>query len=103
MTKPAKGREPEQLGLWGSTVELSQNGSESAPAQVVPTRSAAKPAEHQALWDIDDLAAYLGVPMQTIYAWRTTGYGPRGIRIGKHLRWRATTVVTWTLELEQGQ
>ncbi|MDQ2755844.1 MAG: helix-turn-helix domain-containing protein [Actinomycetota bacterium] len=59
--------------------------------------------EHQALWDIDDLAAYLGVPKQTIYAWRTTGYGPKGIRIGKHLRWRATTVVTWTLELEQGQ
>jgi predicted DNA-binding transcriptional regulator AlpA len=59
--------------------------------------------EHQELWDIDDVANYLGVPKQTIYSWRTTGYGPKGIRIGKHLRWRAATVIGWTLGLEQNQ
>lgn len=55
--------------------------------------------EYQELWDIDDLANYLVVPKQT----RTTGYGPKGIRIGKHLRWRAATVISWTLGLEQAQ
>ncbi len=27
----------------------------------------------QELWDIDDVAHYLGVTKQTIYSWRTTG------------------------------
>lgn len=34
----------------------------------------------QELWDIDDVATYLGVTKQTIYSWRTTGYGPTGFR-----------------------
>jgi excisionase family DNA binding protein len=49
------------------------------------------------LWGIDDVARYLNVPKQTIYSWRKTGYGPRAIRVGKHLRWRAAAVVEWTL------
>lgn len=53
------------------------------------------------LWGIDDVARYLNVPKQTIYSWRKTGYGPRAIRVGKHLRWRAAVVVEWTLEHEQ--
>ena len=57
--------------------------------------------EHQELGDIDDLTNYLGVPKQTIYGWRTTGYGPQGFRVGKHLRWRSATVIAWTLGLEQ--
>ncbi|WP_185996441.1 helix-turn-helix transcriptional regulator [Nocardioides campestrisoli] len=57
--------------------------------------------EHQELWNIEDVANYLGVPKQTVYSWRTTGYGPQGFRVGKHLRWRAATVITWTLGLEQ--
>ena len=30
----------------------------------------------QELWDIDDVASYLGVTKQTIYSWRTTGLWP---------------------------
>lgn len=55
------------------------------------------------LWDVDRVAAYLGVPKQTLYAWRHSGKGPKGFRVGKHLRWRAQTVVEWTLELERDQ
>ena len=55
------------------------------------------------LWDIDDVADYLGVTKQTIYSWRTTGYGPAGFRVGKHLRWRAATVIGWTVRLEETQ
>lgn len=47
------------------------------------------------------MARYLNVPKQTIYSWRKTGYGPRAIRVGKHLRWRAAVVVEWTLEQER--
>lgn len=62
-----------------------------------------QPVDAHELWDIDQVASYLGVPKQTIYTWRTTGYGPRGFRVGKHLRWRATTVVQWTVSLESEQ
>ncbi|WP_370074840.1 helix-turn-helix transcriptional regulator [Nocardioides sp.] len=57
----------------------------------------------QELWDIDDVASYLGVTKQTIYSWRTTGYGPAGFRVGKHLRWGAATVINWTVRLEENQ
>ena len=53
------------------------------------------------LWTIDEVASYLGVPKQTIYCWRTTGYWPHGFRVGKHLRWRAATVIAWTVEMER--
>jgi excisionase family DNA binding protein len=58
-------------------------------------------ADASELWTIDEVAAYLGVPKQTVYCWRTSGYGPAGFRVGKHLRWRASTVIAWTLELER--
>jgi len=57
--------------------------------------------EAEDLWDIDDVAAYLGVTKQTTYSERTSGCGPAGFRVGKHLRWRAATV--WTVRLEEGQ
>lgn len=72
-----------------------------------PRGSSAVPSprlvEAQELWDIDDVAIYLGVTKQTIYTWRTTGYGPAGFRVGKHLRWRAATVIAWTVRLEEAQ
>lgn len=47
------------------------------------------------LWGVDDVAAYLGVPVQTLYGWRTKGYGPPARRVGKHLRYRPVDVRTW--------
>jgi excisionase family DNA binding protein len=47
------------------------------------------------LWGPKDVAEYLGVPVQTIYQWRTRGYGPPGIRIGKHVRFRPADVEAW--------
>ena len=65
--------------------------------------SSPKLVDAQELWDIDHVADYLGVTKQTIYSWRTTGYGPAGFRVGKHLRWRAATVINWTVRLEETQ
>ncbi|MEJ7832908.1 MAG: helix-turn-helix domain-containing protein [Nocardioides sp.] len=61
------------------------------------------PMEFSELWTTDEVANYLGVPKQTIYCWRTSGYGPQGFRVGKHLRWRAATVIAWTVEMERQQ
>jgi excisionase family DNA binding protein len=42
-----------------------------------------------------DVATYLGIPVQTMYAWRTKGGGPRGFRVGRHVRYRAEDVNAW--------
>lgn len=47
------------------------------------------------LWGPKELAEFLGVPVQTIYQWRTKGYGPPGRRIGKHVRYREADVEKW--------
>ena len=43
----------------------------------------------------EEVAAYLGVPVGTIYRWRVNGGGPRAIRVGKHLRFRDAAVDAW--------
>lgn len=50
------------------------------------------------LWGIKEVAAYLGVPVQTLYQWRSKGYGPRGMRIGKYVRFRPEDVERWVAE-----
>ena len=57
--------------------------------------SAAVPAALEPLITIDELAAYLGLPKQTIYDWRVQGRGPRAYRIGKHLRYAVSDVRAW--------
>lgn len=47
------------------------------------------------LWGIEDVSAYLGVPIGTLYQWRTRGYGPPGRRIGKYVRYKPDDVERW--------
>ena len=47
------------------------------------------------LWSIRDLAEFLGIPVNTLYQWRSKGYGPQGRRIGKYVRYRPEDVETW--------
>lgn len=35
------------------------------------------------------------LPLSTIYVWRTRGKGPRGLRSGKHVRYRLSDVIEW--------
>lgn len=44
------------------------------------------------------LSEYFGVPLQTIYRWRTEGKGPKGYRVGKFVRYRLEDVEAWELE-----
>lgn len=43
----------------------------------------------------EELAQLLGVPRSTISQWRWKGQGPRGIKVGKHLRFRQEDVDAW--------
>lgn len=47
------------------------------------------------LLDVAELAGYLGVPVSTVYDWRTRGLGPRAYRFGKHLKFAVSDVRVW--------
>ena len=53
------------------------------------------------LWSINDVAEFLGVPVKTIYQWRTKNYGPPGRRVGRYVRYREADVVAWFDQLDQ--
>ena len=44
------------------------------------------------------LADWLGVPLATVYAWNHKATGPRYVRIGRHVRYRASDVEAWFSE-----
>lgn len=48
--------------------------------------------------DADDLANELGIPKRTIYKWRVEGKGPRGHKLGRHLRFSRENVDAWLAE-----
>lgn len=50
----------------------------------------------------EDLAEYLGVPVASVYGWRYKGVGPRALKIGRHVRYRADDVERW-LEAQADQ
>jgi predicted DNA-binding transcriptional regulator AlpA len=47
-----------------------------------------------------EAAAFLKVPVATLYSWRQRGIGPRAIRVGKYLRYRRAAILDWLDELE---
>jgi excisionase family DNA binding protein len=42
-----------------------------------------------------EAAAYLQVPMKTLYTWRYKRVDPRAHRVGRHLRYRWEDVEAW--------
>ncbi|MBD3934602.1 helix-turn-helix domain-containing protein [Streptomyces chumphonensis] len=46
-----------------------------------------------------DLADLLGVPIETVYQWRRKRTGPRGFRVGRHLRYDPEDVRHWVADL----
>lgn len=42
-----------------------------------------------------DLADILSVPVETVYQWRRKHTGPRGFRVGKHVRFDPEDVRVW--------
>jgi excisionase family DNA binding protein len=42
-----------------------------------------------------ELADYLGIPLQTLYVWAARGTGPDRIRVGRYTRYRLSAVNAW--------
>jgi len=53
------------------------------------------------LWTVEDVSAYLGVPVQTLYEWRRKCKGPKARRVGKYLRYDPQVVRDWFNSLDQ--
>lgn len=71
----------------------------SLPFGDKPTR----PSPADRLLSVEELADYLEVPVKTIYTWRHQNTGPRGFRVGKHVRFRWRDVEAWVAErLQEG-
>ncbi|MFC7725528.1 helix-turn-helix transcriptional regulator [Nocardioides sp. GCM10028917] len=49
---------------------------------------------------LSELAARLGVTVQTIYDLRSQGRGPRGFRVGRELRFRVSEIDAWLARME---
>lgn len=49
----------------------------------------------ESLMSLEEVAGYLGVPVRTVYSWRATSKGPRGFRVGKFVRYKASDVAAW--------
>jgi excisionase family DNA binding protein len=47
------------------------------------------------LWSVEEVSYYLGVPIGTLYSWRTQRRGPTCHRIGRTLRYRPDDVMAW--------
>ncbi len=49
----------------------------------------------QPLWTVEDVSAFLRIPVQTLYQWRRKGFGPQGTRVGKYIRFDPDVVREW--------
>lgn len=47
------------------------------------------------LWGMKEVADFLGIPVNTLYQWRTRNYGPPGKRVGKYVRFIPDQVKAW--------
>lgn len=54
------------------------------------------------LWVVPEVARYLGVPPTTLYQWRHHGYGPRGRRVGRYVRYDPDEVRRWFAAQDDG-
>jgi predicted DNA-binding transcriptional regulator AlpA len=54
------------------------------------------------LWGMKEVADFLGIPINTLYQWRSKNYGPPGKRIGKYVRFVPDQVKAWVESLPDG-
>lgn len=89
-----------------SPVGSEYSGAQCAPDRYEHARGSAdqfrdgtrRRIRARAALDVAELAAYLGVPVSTVYDWRTRGKGPAAYRFGKHLKFGVSDVRVWVAE-----
>jgi hypothetical protein len=60
-------------------------------------------APFEPLWSIDQTAAYLKIPVETLRTWRKHRTGPTAGRIGRHLRYDPAAVRAWFTALANSE
>ena len=48
-----------------------------------------------AMLSIEQASAYLGLPISTLYGYRSRGCGPRSFRVGRRLRYTELDLWSW--------
>lgn len=43
----------------------------------------------------DEVAEFFKVPVWTVRKWRASGTGPKGVRVGRHVRYWRSECVRW--------
>lgn len=61
------------------------------------------PSGLEPLLSIEQLAQYLGVPVATIYDWRVDGKGPRGVRVGRYVKFAVSDVREWVARQRESE
>jgi predicted DNA-binding transcriptional regulator AlpA len=70
----------------------SSRGRRAAPVAVAQMPTCDR------LWTFQDVSAFLGVPIGTLYQWRTRGEGPPAFKVGGHVRFDPDRVRAWLVE-----
>jgi hypothetical protein len=73
-------------------------GKTAPPATPGPEPTAPPPPTCDRLWSIQDVSAFLGVPIATLHQWRYLGTGPAAFRVGKHLRYDPDVIRRWLVD-----
>ncbi len=53
------------------------------------------PPKLDRLLSVTQLAELLGVPVPTLYKWRSQGQGPASLKVGRYVRYRPADVQAW--------
>lgn len=67
-------------------------GPKTPPPPASPKKGDSGP---RALATTEQVSEYLGVPVNTLYQWRRLHKGPKGARIGRHVKYRWADVEAW--------
>jgi predicted DNA-binding transcriptional regulator AlpA len=60
--------------------------------------TAAPSGAAERLWSVDDVSAFLGVPVATVYQWRHHRTGPPAYKVGRYLRYDPAEIRAWLTE-----
>jgi predicted DNA-binding transcriptional regulator AlpA len=96
---PAPNRRTEQAGGHENPIRArvptGSNPVRDLARKEQPVSVTAPDLSADRLWTPEDVSAFIGVPVATLYQWRHKGKGPKSFRVGKHLRYKPTDVSTW--------
>lgn len=59
------------------------------------SRGSSRGGGMEKLMSVEEVAEFLGIPVNTLYQWRHKGTGPDAFRVGRHLRYDPGAIRDW--------